>query len=140
MSNRFRQLLAEISRPEPPRGLLHAVLSRVAFEKRRQALKRKLAFHAVLTTALVAALAWSIVAAVSVMAGSGNLQYLSLAFTDTGIVLANWSMYATTVLESLPVGHLAELLSLTFVLLFASRALIRVSRQALEDRNHAVTI
>lgn len=129
MPNRFRQLLAEIERPAPPAGLFEAVMERLAWERKAQSLKRRVALIGIATVALTALLAWIFSAARTAMTGSGNLEFLSLAFSDTRLVLANWSTFAASVLESLPTGLLAAFLTVSLCFLVAVRALVRDARK-----------
>jgi len=136
MSNRLRQFLAEIERPEPPAGLLKTVMERVAETEEKLGLRRRLVLLAFLTATLLGVLGWTFSAVRTAMSGSGNLEYLTLAFSDTQVVFANWSSYVASVFESLPAGHLAAFLAVTLCLMFSLRALIRVSRQAFDNHHH----
>ena len=137
MTSRFQRLLAEIERPEPPQGLLEAVMERIAWERRAIGLKRRIALFGAITVALTAALAWTFSAVRTAMTVSGSLQYLALAFSDTRIVLANLGTYAVSVFESLPAGSLAAFLTVAFCFLLAARALVRSARQAYGPHHHA---
>jgi len=105
-------------------------MERVAWEKKALSLKRRVAVFGIATVALTALLAWSFASVRASMAGSGNLQFLALAFSDTRVVLANWSTFASSVLESLPAGQLAAFLAVALCFMIALRALIRDARKA----------
>jgi hypothetical protein len=130
MTPDFRRLYAQIERPAPPAGLLEGVLGRIAQERKAKALKRRLAWMALATLALSALLAWSFTAVSNAMAGSGNLQFLSLVFSDTQVVLSNGSAFAYSVLESLPAGRMAAFLVVALCFALMLRAFIRDARQA----------
>lgn len=105
-------------------------MERVAWERKTVSLKRRVALIGVATVVLTALLAWTFSAVRTAMSGSGNLQFLALAFSDTRVVLANWSTFAASVLESLPAGQLAAFLLVALCFSIALRALIRDARKA----------
>lgn len=105
-------------------------MERVAWERKALSLKRRVALIGIATVALTALLAWTFSAVRTAMAGSGNLQFLSLVFSDTSLVLSNWSTFAYSVLESLPAAQLAIFLTVALVFMIALRAFIRDARKA----------
>jgi hypothetical protein len=130
MSNRLQQLLTEVASPLPPVGLFEAVMARIAWELKALNLKRRVTFYGVATVTLAALLAVTFADVRTAMTGSGNLEFLSLAFTDTRMVLANWGSFIASVLESLPVGRLAAFLTVGLLFILTLRALIRDTRLA----------
>ena len=137
MPNRFLQLLAEIERPAPPQRLFQAILERVAWERKALSLKRRVTVFGIATVILTAALAWTFSAVRAAMTGSGNLEFLSLAFSDTRLVLANWSAFAYSVFESLPAGLIAAFLAIAFLFMLSLRALIHDARRVYGGHHHA---
>ncbi len=129
MTSRFRQLLTEIDFPAPPEGLFEATMERIAWERKAASIRQRLAFFGALAVALLAALAWVFLAIRSAMIGSGHLQFLTLAVSDTRAVLANGGAYVSSLLESLPAGWLAAFLGLTLCFMLVVRALIRDGRK-----------
>ena len=90
----------------PPTGLDRRILARVAAYEARRRMWRigsSLAASVVSVAALVLA---GREAAVEITA-SGFGQYLSLAFTDGGAMLADWRDFAWTLAESAPVWGFA---------------------------------
>lgn len=136
MPTRFHRLLSEIERPDPPSGLFEAVMARVAREDRLRSLRRRLTLFGAVTLALTALLAWTFSAVWKAMAGSGDAQFLALAFSDTRIVLSNWSTFAASVLESMPVGLLAAFLTVMLCFIVVLHALIRDARQVFHRGHH----
>lgn len=130
MTTGFRHILKDLARPEPPQGLFEAVMGRIAWEKQALGLKRRVALFGSTCVALLAALAWTFKSLWNALAGSGTLQFLSLAFSDTRVVLENIGSFAYSVFETLPTGRIAALLMVTLCLMLAARALIRNARGA----------
>jgi len=56
---------------------------------------------------------------------SGFFQYLSLVFTDGEIVLSNWKVFASSLLESAPFYEATIFLAVVFVLLQSLKFAVR---------------
>ncbi len=100
--------------------LFYKILNRIHYEQQLKSLKPKL-WAAV--SVLIASVAVLIVAAdvsFRAFAQAPVLRFITLSFTDFGQVAANWQDYAFSILESLPLGAMAFLLSacLATILLF----------------------
>jgi hypothetical protein len=137
MQDRFHRLLAEIERPAPPAGLFEAVMERIDWERKAASLQLRLTFFGVAIVTLTALLAWTFSAVWKAMAGSGDAQFLALAFSDTQMVLSNWSTFAASVLESMPVGQLAAFLSVFVCFILVLHALINDARQVVHRGHRA---
>ncbi len=109
--------------PEVPADLLRQVMSRIHNERQIAAAKRRLIIWAVgLTVALVAFLpALNILRAG--MLESGFIQYFSLFFSDTRIILAQWESFALSLLETLPATGLIAFSAVLLVIFHAARRL-----------------
>jgi hypothetical protein len=118
--------------------LFEAIMERVDWE-RALSLKRRLTFFGVATLTLTALLVVTFADVRTALTGSGNLQFLSLVFTDTQMVLANWSTFASSVLESLPIGSLAAFMTVALCFILTLRALIHDARRV-HHGPHAFTI
>jgi hypothetical protein len=91
-----------------PSGLLEKILSRLAYEQ-DQSLIKKLKYQLFGSVVFFAAALSSLVLAVktSIVSNTTTLKFISLAFTDFGVVLHNWKDYSFSVLESLPLDTMA---------------------------------
>lgn len=135
MTSRFHAILSEIERPAPPAGLFEAVMERIAWERKTVSLQRRLTFFGVAIVALAALLAWTFSAVWTAMSGSGNSQFLALFFSDTQVVLSNWSTFAASVLESMPAGLLAAFLTVATCFIIVLHALIGDARKVVHGRH-----
>jgi ABC-type phosphate/phosphonate transport system permease subunit len=117
MRKDYEKLFTHLEPPEPPEDLLNRIMKRIHREQRTRALKWRFGFFVLL-------LAGSAVAAVpafrSVQASlveSGFTDFVSLAFADTGAVMAYWDSFTAALLESLPIMSIAVFLAVIFAFL-----------------------
>lgn len=140
MTTRLRQLLNEIERPSPPAGLFEAVMERVDWELKALSLKRRLTLYGVAVVTLTALLAVTFADVRTAMTGSGSLEFMRLVFSDTRMVLQNWSTFAASVLESLPIGRIAAFMTVALCFILTLHALIRDARTVVHHGPHAFTV
>ena len=113
----YEQLFNQIEALEPPQALLGKIMLRLEQEKKLVIIKRRVAFFS-------AGLIFSVLALIPAfkmvwdgVASSGFTQFLSLLFTDSGVVMAYWQSFGLTLLESLPVFSIIIFLVIIFTLL-----------------------
>ena len=122
MSKNYTQLFSHLEALEPTDDLLGKVLSRLDKE-RFIVIRRRIAllsgFLVVLVLALVPAfkMVWDGINA------SGFTQFLSLLFSDSGVVMAYWQSFGLTLLESLPVISIVVFLAIVVSFLGSARLL-----------------
>lgn len=110
--------------PEMPPGLLDKVLCRIRREERVSALKRISVFSAgFFGSAVVLIPAFQ--AARADFVQSGFSHFISLIFSDPGIVVSFWNEFVFSILESLPVLSVIFLLVAIFVFLGSARMLAK---------------
>ena len=104
----------------PPDDLLPKIMARIEREERLLSLKRVILFSFGIILPLTAffPVLRGIIADIS---GSGLIQYISLVFSDTGVVMASGGDYLLSIVESLPVLGITELLVIIFVFLGSLR-------------------
>ena len=116
MRKDYERLFSNLTRLDPPPGLMSAILARIDQKERQTAQVRVVAFSVVSLISIAA-----LVPAINYFAGdfnqSGFSQYFSLLFTDGGTAMIYWKDFALSLLESLPIISTATLLATTLILL-----------------------
>ncbi|MFA6919416.1 MAG: hypothetical protein WC244_04925 [Patescibacteria group bacterium] len=123
MSKDYKQLFSHVETLEPPQALLGHILLRLENEKKLVVLKRRVAFFSVGLIFSVLALIPAFQLVWNGISSSGFVQFLSLLFTDSEIVMAYWQSFALTLLESLPALSIIIFLTIIFTLLGSARLL-----------------
>ena len=123
--------MPELKPLKPPRGLFDRIIKRLGLEQQLHIVRRHLGFF---TGALAVFSVLSIFAFVGlkeVLKHSSFGPFISLIFTDPGMVLKYWHSYTLLVLESVPgadaLGFLAAIGFLLLFLKFASRYFEKLS-------------
>lgn len=104
MSSRQEKLAAAIlaRKEEPPSSLLPKILMNIAQRRRARARLRIFGFS-LLSAASVPVLILAVGELIRQLGQNGTLSILSLIFSDSRILLANWRTFFLSVLESVPV-------------------------------------
>ncbi|OGD32179.1 hypothetical protein A3C91_02630 [Candidatus Azambacteria bacterium RIFCSPHIGHO2_02_FULL_52_12] len=110
---------------EPPSGLLNAVMARIERERRQTARKKRIVLFSLCAIGSLLAITPTSKALVADISQSGFAHFLSLAFSDPGMVLASWNDFALSILESLPALSMAAFLLTIFAFLGSVRLLAR---------------
>ena len=103
--------------PEPPAGLFEVVLRRIASERVRVAVRRRLVLFGTALAASISLAVPALLVARDAFAQSGFLQYASLAFSDTGALAGAGQDFAFALLESFPVMEMAACLAVLWLFL-----------------------
>jgi hypothetical protein len=99
------------SLPDFGNYLLPKILTRLSYEQELKILKPKLWAAAGIFVCGLGLLVLAAGVSWNAFAQTPTAHYFSLMFTDFSLIMANWQDYALGVLESLPLGSLALLLS-----------------------------
>ncbi len=91
--------------------LLNKILNRLNYERELKILKPKLWTAVGIFLAGLGLLALALDVSFMTFVQTPTSHYFSLMFTDFGLIMANWQDYSLGILESLPLGALALLLS-----------------------------
>ncbi len=118
---RFFEQLPEVA---PPPGLNEAVLARIERTKKHSARRWCIGMSA-LAASSFAALIPAFRYAAEEGYRSGSYHYLSLLFSDSGVVLASWREFTLTLAESLPLLQASVFLGTLFVLLTSFRSALK---------------
>lgn len=120
----YERLFSLVDHREPPGGLLNEVMTQIEAHDRRAARIRSALSGALFVAALVALVpAWHVLS--TELAQSGFIQFVSLLFSDAGVLLAFWQDFVISLAESFPVVGAAAVCGSVFVLLFSVRAFVR---------------
>jgi hypothetical protein len=128
MSNNLYYLFKNIKELEPPEGLQAAILCNIKKAKARQ-IRRKLVFSEAGLIGSTLAVLYTLFATGPTLLKSEFWNMMSLAFTDAGVVLANWHDYLYSMMETFPVLTLAIMLLPIFVLLVSVSSYLNLSNK-----------
>lgn len=110
---------------EPRDGFIDDIIARIRKEKELYLLKRRIVIFSMSLISSALALWPALRLLESDLATSGFGQFISLAFSDSGMVAAYWQNFALAVLESMPVMSLAFFLAVVFMLLKSSQKIFQ---------------
>ena len=124
MAQDFNQIFSYFSAPQPSDELAEKILGKIKQAQKRKA-KIRLAVFAVVSVLSVVALVPAGYWLWQDVSQSGFFQFVSLLFSDFGMVLAYWHNFVLAVLESLPVLSLIVFSGVAVLLLESIRSLSR---------------
>lgn len=128
MSDKLEKLFKNTKDLEPAAGLERAVLARIETEKSLIIKRKRIISIFGLTFSGMAAI-WAGLTFGSEIAQSEFWRLMSLAFSDLGIVLANWKDFSYSLLETFPVIYIAIIIAPIFTLFLSIGSY-------LNNRNH----
>lgn len=138
MREDYEELFTDIDQKEPPPGLLELIMLRIGEERRRAARIRIMCLGAVSLIALFSLVpAWQ--GFYAELAQSGFTQFMSLLFSDAGVVASYWQEFVMSLAESFPMFGLFAVLASVFALLLPLRFLAR-DMSAIFHRSKIATI
>jgi len=122
VENEKTSVIKDETEENPPKWLFFGILKRIDLEKQIRRIKK------VLTILFFGVSGVSVTAAVILVIAGGSVvrsefgRLLSLLFTDTKLMLLNWSNYALALLESMP--GLTVIVSLFAIVLILGLAVL----------------
>jgi hypothetical protein len=116
--NTYEKLFSHLGDVPTPDGLAHAVVARVAFERKRSVQRRRVLFGGLSLTSLVAFVP-TISMLMQDVASTGFLQYSTLLLSDSSIVLRYGTTFALSLAETLPIVSTSLLLALTSLFIWS---------------------
>lgn len=125
MDNNYEKLFSKIKPLDPPAGLLERIINRIQTERNLLTVKRRLVIFSVGFIGSIAAFVPVFKMVYQGFAESGFMQFLSLLFSDTGVVLTYFGNFVSSLLEALPV---TGLLAFSVVLLIFLESLKLLSK------------
>ncbi|MBI4457941.1 hypothetical protein HY633_03185 [Candidatus Uhrbacteria bacterium] len=106
-----------------PASLFERVVDRIRLEERRLFFRRRALPGAIGAIASAVMAAWAVSGTLDQLSSGGAAAFLSLAYTDTDMVLAYGRDFLETALEALPVTGLIGVFSACFIGLLSYAAL-----------------
>ncbi len=100
----------ELALVTPPRGLFSRILKRLGLEKQLRIVERHLGFFTGLLAVFIFLSIFAFVGLKEVFDESNLGPFLSLVFSDPGMVLKNWQSFSLSVFESMPAAYFAVFL------------------------------
>lgn len=135
MRKDYEKLFTFLKAPEPPEGLLEKIMQCIHEETRFLTLRQRYLCFALGLIGSAVAFIPALRMLESSLAQSGFMEFLSLIFSDSGIVLAYWQDFGLLLLESLPVMGIVAVLALALVFLESLRFFAKHSRSMLATIN-----
>lgn len=123
-----RRIFELAEQKEPASDLLVSILG-VIEEKKKRSIRFRMYSSAVLATLSGIALVPAGLMLAREAAQSGFWQFLSLSFSDSATVFANWKIFILSLLESVPLIGGAAVLASLFCLLALFRAVAKYSAE-----------
>jgi hypothetical protein len=107
----------------PPRGLLSRIIKRLGLEKELTLVKGNLKFFTALLGIFLVLSVFAFIGVKHVLAESSFGPFVSLIFSDPGVVIKYWHSFTFAAFESMPgVTAAALLFSVAFLMLFVRLA------------------
>ena len=125
MRKDYEKLFSRFTTVEPAEGLLGKIMERIRREKHILAVKRRLVVISLGFFASAAALIPVFNLTRTDLAESGFLQFLSLAFSDFGVVINYWQTFTMSLLETMPAITLAMFFAVILAFLWSLKLLAR---------------
>ncbi len=120
----YRKLFARLENTEPPQGLAHAVLIKIALERERVARRRRVMFGALSLSSLIATIP-ALGLLISDVASSGMFQYLTLLLSDKTALLQYGKEFAFSLAETIPTASAALFLTLCALFIWSLAQTLR---------------
>jgi hypothetical protein len=116
MSDQWKKLFSSLQAPEPAAYLKEAILLRIRQERLRQS-KRRIWIWSVGLVASLALFGWGVKMMLTDINQTGFTEFLSLAYTDFGLVASYWQNYLLSLLETLPLTSLIIIVGTSLAIL-----------------------
>ena len=110
--DRYKKLFGYINLVEPPKGLGMRILAKISDEEKHSAKIKTWVFGGSTAISFVLSL-WAVTNLAGGIKETGFWQYLSLIFSENGMVLAYWRELSFSLIESLPIVGLILFLTAT---------------------------
>ena len=113
----------------PPRGLFSRIIKRLGLEKELTLVKGNLKFFTALLAMFLTLSVFALIGVKHVLAKSSFGPFISLIFSDPGVVIKYWHSFTFAAFESMPgITGMALFLSVAFLILFIRLAAFAVER------------
>ena len=129
MVDNYSKLFANIKITEPSADLFVKIMDQINSQKRSNSRRWFALFTFVLIGSLVS-LVPIMKLLLSDFSQSGFVQFFSLIFTDTNLVLVYWQSFSLSLIESLPIVDVVIFLFVAWVFLGSLRFLIKYAQNS----------
>lgn len=126
MDDNYEKLFSRLKPLDPPAGLLERIINRIQTERNLLTVKRRLVIFSIGFIGSIAAFVPVFKMVYQGFAESGFMQFLSLLFSDTGVILTYFGNFLSSLLETLPV---TGLLAFSVILLIFLESLKLLSKE-----------
>ncbi|MDD5431031.1 MAG: hypothetical protein PHP03_02290 [Candidatus Pacebacteria bacterium] len=137
MEKNCEKLFNNLNQEEPPKELYCGILARIQFERRRAA-RIRLVFFAGTALASIFGLIPALQYFIGELNSSGFHHYISLIFSDGGILISYWKEFILSLAESLPILGITAILSLVFIFLESIKFILRNVKTALINKKQLI--
>ena len=124
MEKNTKLLFSNLDVFEPEPGLYEKILQKIEIKRMLVSRHRFFVFLILLILSLVAVVP-VVKMLISDFSSSGFIQFFSLMFSDSSIILSHWKTFVLTLLESLPIVSTVLFLILLFIALESIRSMSR---------------
>ena len=100
-----------------PRGLFSRIIKRLGLEKDMELIKTHLGFFTALFGAFLVLSVFAVIGLRQVLAESNFGPFISLVFSDPGMVLKYWQSFSLSIFESAPGFYITTVLTLSALIL-----------------------
>ena len=127
MDKNYEKLFSHLTSSELPDGLFLKTVKRIETEKRQLARHHRLVAIFSLLGLIISIIAFipSIIFVWSEFSSSSFMEFFSLLFSDSKVVMAYWQIFAKALLESLPFMGLVILLAVVVAFFESLKFLLR---------------
>lgn len=110
MSKDCENFLGHLNRNNPPKDLLDRIFFRINKEQRKRVLRARIVSFGSISIIAAVVLVFSLGELQKEIAQSGFTNFISILFSDWGIVSIYWKEFAISLLESMPIFGIAAVL------------------------------
>lgn len=123
-SESIKKSFHDFQTPEPPKDLFGKIMSRIRKEQ-RTSIRRRIIIFSIGLLGSLAAFIPVFQSARNAFAEFGFIQFFSLLFSDSEIIITYWRSFVLTLLESLPVMSIVALLAIILIFLESLKLLVK---------------
>ncbi len=125
MRKDYEKLFSHLKSPEPPDGLFEKIILRLRKEQKLISLKRRLIIFSIGLIGSAVAFISAFQAVQKGFTESGFIEFLSLLFSDAGVIMTYWQNFALSLLETFPTMSLVALLAIGLIFLESLKLLAK---------------
>ncbi len=125
MSKDCENFLGHLNRNNPPKDLLDRIFFRINKEQRKRVLRARIVSFGSISIIAAVVLVFSLGELQKEIAQSGFTNFISILFSDWGVISVYWKEFAISILESMPIFGMAAFLGSIFLFLASLKIFTR---------------